>query len=196
MKFEIVEQSLCYQGFFFLQQIRLRHNLYSGDWSRVLVRELVHRSDAVAVLPYDPYLDNVILIEQFRAGAIDSPQGPWLVEIVAGLIEAGETREATARREAFEECSCKVQEMLHICSYYSSPGGFKERVTLYLARVDTSELSQNRFIQHEDEDIRVFVVSAEEAFAMLTSGIIVSATPMIALQWLQLNREKLKQIWE
>lgn len=196
MKWEIVDRTLCYQGFFRIEQLRLRHSLYSGGQSGILLRELIQRSDAVAVLPYDPRLDRVVLIEQFRTGAIESPQGPWLVEIVAGLIEAGEDREQTIFREAREEAGCELQALHHLYDYYSTPGGFKERVSLYVARVDSSTVGGIHGRQQEDEDIRVRVIAANEAFEMILSGLITSAMPIIALQWLQINREFLRDLWD
>jgi len=196
MKWEIVDRTLCYQGFFRIEQLRLRHSLYSGGQSGILLRELIQRSDAVAVLPYDPRLDRVVLIEQFRTGAIESPQGPWLVEIVAGLIEAGEDREQTIFREAREEAGCELQALHHLYDYYSTPGGFKERVSLYVARVDSSTVGGIHGRQQEDEDIRVRVIAANEAFEMISSGLITSAMPIIALQWLQINREFLRDLWD
>jgi ADP-ribose pyrophosphatase len=195
MKWEIVDRTLCYQGFFRIEQIRLRHSLYNGGQSGILVRELIQRSDAVAILPYDPRLDCVLLIEQFRTGAIESPQGPWMVEIIAGLIEVGEDREQTIFREAWEEAGCELQALHHLYDYYSTPGGFKERVSLYVAKVDSSTLGGIHGRQQEGEDIRIRVVGADEAFDMISSGLITSAMPIIALQWLQLNRELLRDMW-
>ena len=195
MKWEIVDRTLCYQGFFRIEQLRLRHSLYRGGQSGILLRALIQRSDAIAVLPYDPYLDRVVLIEQFRTGAIESPQGPWMVEIIAGLIETGEDREQTIFREAREEADCELQALHHLYDYYSTPGGFKERVSLYVARVDSSTVGGIHGQQQEDEDIRVRVVAANEAFEMISSGLITSAMPIIALQWLQINREVLRDMW-
>ncbi|MDQ4148157.1 MAG: NUDIX domain-containing protein, partial [Pseudomonadota bacterium] len=131
MKWEILDRKLVYRGFFQLEVLQLKHRLYDGGWSPVLQRELFRRSDGVAVLPYDPVRDDILLIEQFRTGAIESQPNPWLVEIVAGLVEPGEHREAVAHREAREETGCKLLDLLHVMDYYSSPGGFSERVSLY-----------------------------------------------------------------
>src|SRR5690606_32742888 len=91
MDFEILEKIVCFQGFFRMERYRLRHRKFSGEWSRPMTRELFERGHAAAVLPYDPQTDQVMLIEQFRAGALSAPGGPWLLEIVAGMIEADET---------------------------------------------------------------------------------------------------------
>jgi len=83
---EILDKTICYNGFFRIERYRLRHRLYSGAWSRELTRELFERGHAAAVLPYDPILDAVVLVEQFRIGALEAPGDPWLLEIVAGVM--------------------------------------------------------------------------------------------------------------
>jgi ADP-ribose pyrophosphatase len=195
MKWEIIERQLAYRGFFQLEVLQLRHSLYDGGWSEVLKRELFRRSDAVAVLPYDPVRDEVLLIEQFRTGVIDAGVSPWLIEIVAGLIEPGEHRDEVAHREAREETGCALLDLQHVMDYYSSPGGFSERVSLYIARADLGEVSGVYGVREEGEDIRVTRVSAAAAFEMVASNIIVSAMPIIAIQWLQINHERVRDAW-
>lgn len=195
MKWDIVDTTLCYQGFFRLDKLRLRHSLFAGGQSGVLVRELVHRSDAVAVLPYDPIEDRVVLIEQFRTGAIGGPSGPWLLEIVAGLIDPGERAETAALRETREETGCEALALHHVYDYYSTPGGFRERVSLYIARVDAPVAGGIHGRAEEGEDIRIHVVHTEGAIGMLESGLISSAQPIVALQWLEKNRDRLRAEW-
>ena len=121
---EILDKTVCYDGFFRLERYRLRHRLFSGAWSRVLTRELFERGHAAAVLPYDPALDVVVLVEQFRIGALEAPGSPWLLEIVAGVIDhPGETPEDVVRREAVEEANCQIQALIHIYDCFVSPGG-------------------------------------------------------------------------
>jgi len=195
MKWEIIDRALGYQGYFRLDVFRIRHALFNGGWSPALTRELFRRSDGVAVLPYDPVRDRVLLIEQFRMGAIESPQGPWLTEIIAGLIEPGEHREAVAHREAREEAGCTLDALHFICDYYSSPGGFGERVSIYLARANLDDAGGVHGLRTEGEDIRVEIVGAKTAFDKLAAGAIASATPIIALQWLQLNHLYIHDLW-
>ncbi len=195
-KWELIDRLCVYRGFFQVERLRLRHGLFAGGQSRVLERELVrhsHADGAVAVLPYDPVRDRVVLIEQFRTGAIESPSGPWLVEIVAGLVEPGEGPEQTALRETREECGCTPRDLHHLYDYYSSPGGLKERVSLYVAHVDAGAVRPLAGVGTEDEDIRVFTLSREAAFAR--AGLIGSAQPIIALQWLQMNHRQLQARW-
>jgi len=87
---EVIDKELVYDGFFRIHRIHLRHRLFGGGWSDVLEREIFERGHVAAVLPYDPQLDEVVLIEQFRAGALKQQPTPWLLEIVAGAIEANE----------------------------------------------------------------------------------------------------------
>ncbi|MGD8498190.1 MAG: NUDIX domain-containing protein [Chromatiales bacterium] len=195
MDWEIINRILRFDGFFRVFECRLRHRLFGGEMSPELVRELIDRGRAVAVLPYDPRADAVVLIEQFRIGAIDAPAGPWQIELIAGLMEPGEGEESVARREAEEEAGCTLGRLERIHDFYSSPGSTSERVAVYVAEVDSAGLGGIHGIQDEGEDIRVHVVSVDQALAMLRRGRIDSAIPIIALQWLALNRDSLHRRW-
>lgn len=192
---EIESHAICFQGFFRIEKFRLRHSLFNGGMSETISRELFERGQAVAVLPYDPLLDRVVLIEQFRIGALNDPQGPWLTEIVAGMIAEGETAEMVARREAQEEAGCVIEDLMPICRFYSSPGGCSESVLLFCGRVDASGVGGIYGLPHEHEDIRVFTASFDEAMAWVGNGSINSAAPIMALQWLALNKAKVQELW-
>ena len=192
--YEVMEESPVYRGFFNLSQYRLRHTLFGGGWSDPLIRELFHRGRCVAVIPYDPVTDQVLLIEQFRIGAVGDKPVPWLVEIVAGAVESGEAPEEVARREAMEEAGCVLEELIVIGEFYTTPGGCSEKVSVFCGLVQ-GELREGIFgLVEEDEDIRVLVVALDEALAWLQSGIIDSAIPALALQWLALNRGRLQAL--
>lgn len=192
---EILDRTVCYQGFFRIDRYRLRHRLFNGEWGPELVREVFERGHAAAVLPYDPERDEVVLIEQFRVGALGGSNDPWLVEIVAGIIEPDETPEAVARREAIEESGCHIAELVSICDYFVSPGGTTERLALFCGKVDASEAGGTHGLPEEHEDIRVVVMPADEAFEQISAGVIKAAAPIIALQWLRLNRGELRHRW-
>ena len=197
-QFEILDKSIGYSGFFHLEKYRLRHEQFAGGWSAAMTRECLERGHAVAVLLYDPDADQVVLLEQFRIGALDFPGGPWLLEIVAGIIDhPGESIEDVARRETVEEAGYAVLDLLPICQYLVSPGGTSESITLFCGRVDASTVT-SRFggIASEHEDIRLHVVSRVEALDLLHAGRINSAAPIIALQWLELNQAKLLERWQ
>ena len=193
-KVEIIKKWATHEGFFRLDKYRLRHELFRGGMSREMSRELFERGHAVAMLPYDPKRDELVLLEQFRIGAIHDPDGPWLTEIVAGMIGAGESAAEVARREAMEEAGCQVAELIPVSRYYVSPGGTSETIELYCGIVDASQVQEGIYgLEEENEDIRVFKASFDEAVTWLESGRINSAAPIIALQWLILNRERLRR---
>ncbi len=189
---EIIEKETVYQGFFRLEKYRLRHTLFQGGWSNDIVRELFRRGDCVAVLLYDPRRDEVVLIEQFRIGAILRKKQAWLVEIVAGAVEPGEQAEQVAIREAEEEAGCKIQELRLIREFYTTPGGASEWLSLFYGRVDASGIGGVFGLDHEDEDINVMTVKFEQAYQMMERGEIDSAIPIIALQWLYIHRPAIR----
>lgn len=192
---EILEKTICFEGFFRIEKYRLRHRLFNGDWSRPLSRELFERGHAAAVLPYDPIRDAVILIEQFRVGALTAPGGPWLLEIVAGMIESGETAQDVVKRESIEEADCIITDLLPVCDFLVSPGGTSEHIALFCGRADATQAGGIHGSPEEDEDIKVHVVPLDTAFTFLQSGRINSASAIIALQWLALNREQVRTQW-
>lgn len=193
--YEVIERKVLYQGVFRLVRYALRYRLFKGGWSAVLQREVFERHSAVGILPYDPLEDKVILIEQFRPGTIGNPASPWLVEVPAGIIEPNETPEDVAYRETMEETGCTLSMLHPISDYFVSPGGSNEYLHLYCGKVDAKGVEGIYGLQDEQEDIRVINLSADEAFAKVQSGQIKNAPALIALLWLQLNRQTLKSIW-
>jgi ADP-ribose pyrophosphatase len=180
-----------FEKYFKLDEYSVSHELFAGGFSSEFTREIFERGSVVAVLPYDPVRRKVILIEQFRAGAVADPDGPWLIESVAGVIEAGESEQQVAIREAEEEAGCHIRRLELISRYYVSPGGTTELCNSYCGLVDSEGLGGIHGLPDENEDIRVLVVDTEEAFAWLREGRIRSSATIIALQWLQLNQQRL-----
>ncbi len=186
---EVIHTTEEYAGFLSIFKFQLRHRLYNGEMSRIITRELVERGQAVAVLLYDPQADAVVLIEQFRIGALRDPDSAWLLEVVAGMVEKGESLTDVARRECREESGCAPAALHHIGRYYLTPGGSSEQIHLFYAEVDSSGLHGTLAgVAGESEDIRVKVIPWAEAVALMDSGRILNATAMIALQWLRLRK--------
>ena len=192
---DIEAHEICHDGFFRLERFGLRHALFDGGMSPPLTRELFERGHAVAVLPYDPVHDAVVLIEQFRIGALEREGGPWLLEIVAGVIDGDESPEAVARREVVEEADLHLGRLEKICRFYVSPGGTSESIHLYCGEVDSIGAGGIHGLDEEGEDIRVFAEPLDDALERLAAGEIDSASPVIALQWLALNRIRLRREW-
>jgi ADP-ribose pyrophosphatase len=191
---ELRDRRAVFQGYFRVDKFRLRHRLFAGGWGQEISREVFQRGHAVAVLPYDPKLDQVVLIEQFRIGPYACGEPPWLLEIVAGVIDPGETPEDVARRELMEEAGIgRVRALTPICRYYASPGGSSETIRLYCALIDATGIGGVHGLAAEGEDIRVLAMDYAAAMTALAEGRIDSSMPIIALQWLALNRDRLRR---
>ncbi|EGT4371063.1 ADP-ribose diphosphatase [Cronobacter malonaticus] len=192
---EIIAREKLYRGFFSLDLYRFRHRLFNGEMSGEVRREIFERGHAAVLLPFDPVRDEVVLIEQIRIAAFDTSDTPWLLELVAGMIEPGETVEEVARREAMEEAGLSVGRVKKFMSYLASPGGTSERLSLMVGEVDATTAQGIHGLADENEDIRVHVVSREQAYQWVEEGRIDNAASVIALQWLQLHHQALRNEW-
>jgi ADP-ribose diphosphatase len=192
---EIIDRKIVYDGYFRMDRYRLRHRLHDGDWSGEITRELFERGHAAALLPYDPALDVVVLIEQFRIGAYAAGWKPWLFEVVAGIIEPGETPDDVVRREAAEEAGLSVTDLVPIAEYLPSPGGTSETTALFCGRVDAARAGGIHGLADEGEDIEVSVHESKDIESLVSAGQIRNAASLIALQWFLLNRKTLRRRW-
>ncbi|HEI8955597.1 TPA: ADP-ribose diphosphatase [Serratia liquefaciens] len=192
---EIIARETLYRGFFSLNLYRFRHRLFNGDMSPEIKREIFERGHAAVLLPYDPVRDEVVLIEQLRIAAVDTSNSPWLLEMVAGMIETGESVEDVCRREAQEEAGVTVGRCKPVLSYLASPGGTSERLSIMVGEVDATTAEGIHGLEEEHEDIRVHVVSREQAYRWVEEGAIDNAASVIALQWLALHHESLRKEW-
>ena len=119
------------EAYFRYEQLTLRTETFAGTLSPPYKREILRSGPAVVVLLYDPVAQQMVLIEQFRVGAyVNHLPSAWILECVAGLVDEGETLEATARREAREETGCDVGRLEFIGAYLSSPGLSDELVSI------------------------------------------------------------------
>ena len=187
-----------YQGFFALDEYQFQHKLYAGGYSKVLTREVFERGNAVGLLPYDPKTDSVVLVEQFRAGALKSKTGPWQLELIAGMCAEDEVPLDVAIRESKEEANIDLapENVIKVMDYLSSAGGMSECIHLYCARVDSSNISGVYGLESEGEDILVHVMTRKNANKLLAEGKILNAATIITLQWLALNIDKFKSSWK
>ena len=191
---DVLSKESLYNGFFKMTNITFRHRLFHGGWSEVIERELFERGHAVALLPYDPVTDQVVLIEQVRVGALGS-NAPWQYEIVAGMIDKDQTAEQVAIREANEEAGIAVSCLEKISHFYPSSGGCSEQLDVFVGCIDASKATGIHGLEEEGEDIKVHVVTRDKAYDLVTRGIIENAASIIALQWLELNVSRLRSQW-
>lgn len=178
-------------GHYALSTLELKHKCFNGDWTNWLIREQIKRDDAVCAILWDPRKDKVVMVEQFRVGVLsrqDSPS-PWLVEIVAGLIDPGETPEQAIRREAEEEAGCRIKELIPIAEFYNTPGGFSEKSTVFCGIIDLPDSLVNN--PDDDEDLKIHVFEWPQIQNLL-SNTTTSASSLVALQWLTFHHDSLK----
>lgn len=188
---------ILYKGFFSLLEYRFQYRKFDGSISEVVSREILERGHAVVLLAYDDKRDEVVLIEQIRIAAIETEDSPWMLELIAGMMDhENESIEEVAKREALEEAGIVVGQCKPIISYLASPGGLTEKLHVLVGQVDASTAKGVHGLAEENEDIKVHVVSREQAYKWVEEGVINNAASIIALQWLQLNHLTLRNEWK
>lgn len=191
---EVIKREELYKRFFRVEKIVLRHKLFDGGWGKEIGRELFERGEAVAIVLYDPINHLIGMVEQFRVGALAEATGPWLFEVVAGMVEAGEQPEEVARRELLEEANISPRRLEYICNFLSSPGGSDEKLYLYCGICDLANAGGVFGLEEEGEDILFHALPADDVFAQLYSGKFNNAAALICLQWLQVNYTRLQSL--
>lgn len=184
-----------YQGFFKINEYQLKHKLFSQKHSGEFTREVFERGDAVVVMLYDQAKDKLLLLEQFRVGALRTGETPWMLEFVAGMFDDNESPVEVAIRETKEEANIDltVEQIKPIMKYLSSPGGMSECIHLYWATFDSIKVLPGSVygLDHENEDILLHLISRDEALVLLNEGKISNAATIIGLQWLAMNYQNL-----
>ena len=191
----ILEQQTAWSGHFAIRKLTLQHRRFAGGWSEPLVREVFERGDAVGVLPYDPVTDSLVMIVQFRPGAMRGDDSPWMLELIAGVVESGESDEQVVHREAMEEAGCELSELLPIATVLPSAGACTEQVRLFCGRVSSAAIGGIHGLVEEGEDILVHSVSRHDALQLLAQDLIPNGHTLIALQWLHIHGQSLRERW-
>jgi ADP-ribose pyrophosphatase len=192
---ELVRHEVAFQGYLKVVRYFFRHTLHDGGMSDIVCREVLERGHAGAVLLYDPRRDEVVLIRQFRAGAYAAGRHPWVWEAVAGIIETDETAEGMIRREVVEEAGLTVGDLLPIQNVLLTPGACSETCQIFLGRIDSSKAGGVFGLASEAEDILVKAMPFADACALLERNEIDNAIGVIALQWLALHRDEVRERW-
>lgn len=186
----IQSSSTVFKGYFELKSLTFKHSLFQGGHSNLVKREVFCRGPAVVVLLYDLINEKVVLVEQCRAGAIENALAvndfnqAWLIEPVAGMIDEGESAIQACTREVFEETGADILELEYINHFYPSPGACDEILHLYASNINSNQVASHAGLKEESEDIRVVILSFEEAKKKLLAGEFNVVTTYIALQWL------------
>ena len=195
MEFHRTRIEKLYQGFFRMEKWFVRHALFNGGMSPEIARELIVRHEAACVLLYDPIRSEIVLVEQFRAPAMEGG-APWLLELVAGLLDnPEEPPENVARREAIEEAGLTIKRIEKITEYWSSPGASNEKVHLYVGEVDATHAGGVHGLAEEGEDIRVAVFDIAAVEGLLDTGRVCNGAAIIALQWFLRHQPSIATRW-
>lgn len=191
----LLDEQTVWSGHYAMRKLTLQHRRFAGGWSDPLVREVFERGDAVAVLPYDPETDSLVMIEQFRPGAMRGDDTPWMLELIAGVVEPGESDVEVAHREAMEEAACELSELVPIATVFPSAGACTEQVRLFCGRVSRADLGGLHGVQEEGEDILVHSIARTDALQLLADNLVPNGHTLIALQWLHIHAESLRKRW-
>lgn len=195
-KFEVINCEALFQGYYRVERYKIKQEKFDGGWSEPFTREVFNRSRHVSgVLLFDPLQDKVVLVEQFRTGALPRQDDPWMTEIVMGMVDSNETPEAAARRESQEEANCIVSELVPITSYYSSPGGTSEYISLFAGRTSAPRDGSLAGLASENEYIKLHVLDATKAISMIYNNRIRDAQTMVAMQWFAMHHTELRSRW-
>lgn len=193
--FEVVERNAVYTGFLRLAQYRLRLEASTALPEAFVYRERIEGLRAAAVLPFDPVRGRIVLVKQFRIGALGAAGGAWLLEPPGGVVDTGESPEEAARREAWEEAGCRIGSVEPILRCHTSPGFSDESVDLYCGAVDSASLPATGGRRGEGEWTEVVALDLDAAIRDLGRGMLTAATLIISVQWLALNRWRLSELW-
>ena len=193
---EVLALRRPFTGYLTVEEMTLRYRRFDGGRLGPVERTAVLWGDAVTVLPYDPAADRVLLIEQFRPGpAARGDPDPWCIEVVAGRVDAEETAEEVARREAAEEAGLELGRIERIAGYYPTPGLAAEHITGFVAEARLPESGGLHGNEHEHEDIRSMVIGFDEAMQAARDGTVNAGPALVSLYWLAAERERLRRVW-
>lgn len=176
-----------FTGYFAVRRPVLSHVRHDGAISGKMSREVFLMGDAVAVLPWDPVRDRVLVIEQFRAAPFlrADPQ-PWMLEAVAGRVDAGETVEDAARREAREEAGLDLGRLIHALNTYPSPGAVGEFHYHYIGIANLADGTEGLHgLAEESEDIRGHLLPRRRLEEMALAGQITNGPLAMIALWLR-----------
>ena len=186
-KFKLISKKNLHNGFFKMNEIVLKYKKYDGNWSNEIKRELFGGAQVSAVLPYDPIKKEIVLIQQFRPGTISKKLDNYLNEIVAGIIDDGESPEQAAERECFEETGCKIKKLTPIQGYFPAPGSSESFYHLFLGEIDTFNGTRIRGLENENEDIKVESFKIADIKKLMNDGKFLNGLTLIAIQWFFIN---------
>ena len=192
---DILSREYLFRGFIQVEKVSLRHRLFQqSDYTSVIHRELIQRPEAAGVLIYNDQQQKFALIEQFRIGAMDDPDSPWQLEVIAGVLDGDESSESCIRRESLEESGCELQALQHLFSFYPSAGACAELFHLYSAEATLPEQGGIFGVADEGENIQLHILDYADIRSLLTNGRLRNAPVIMALQWLEQHINTIRNV--
>lgn len=189
MNFEIVEETRLFDEFLKVDKVILNHDTHSGGKLSNICRYVLHRPAAVGVVLENITTKKIILVQQLRFPVARFQNNGWLTEIIAGLIDEGESPEECARREVMEEVGYKVDKLELIMDYCPNVGISDEQITLYYGQVTSDDkIAEGGGLDDESEDILIIEKDIDDLFNEVQSGKIIDGKSIVALQWLALKK--------
>jgi ADP-ribose pyrophosphatase len=157
-------------------------------------RDAVRIGRVAVILAVDLDRDEIVLIRQFRLGAHLALGLGDLVEVPAGRVERGEDVADAARRECREETGLMPQALVPLFNLMPSAGSSDEHMFFFLGVVDASKVPERAGAAHEQEHTRPIRVAIGRALEALAAGKLHYGAAVLGLQWLALNRARLREI--
>ena len=187
----VEEKKYVLDDFFKVEEAHLRFEQFNGEMSPLIRRFSFERGNSAAVLVFNLDTQKIILIDQFRYPTYDKGHG-WITELIAGMIDPGESPEESARRELKEESELTISAIEHVCTFYTSPGGSSEQIFLYYAEVsgEFAKYSKTGGLRNHGEDIISFEISLEDALNKIKTGEIRDAKTITGIYWLESQQLK------
>jgi len=194
MKVDVKKVHRILDDFFKVDRAVLRFERFDGTMSPEIVRLNFDRGDSVAAIIYNVTRQSFLFVKQFRYPIFTKDRdNAWSLEIVAGMIDPGDSPDDTITREILEEIGYQVHRLRPILIFYPSPGGSNEKIFLYFARVEQKDqVDKGGGLSTEGENIQLLELPPKTAFSMLNAGEIFDAKTIIALQWLKTRQKLLK----
>ncbi|MFC7704126.1 NUDIX domain-containing protein [Plastorhodobacter daqingensis] len=191
---EVMTRREPYANFFSVEEYDLRYRRFDGGVTPVVNRAVFVTGDAATVLPYDPQRDRVLLIEQFRMGPFArGDAAPWLLEPIAGRVDARETPEEAIRREAQEEAGLSLGALLPVGGFYPTPAAKSEYLHSFIGLADLPDAAAGfGGLDEEAEDIRAHLLGYDRLMQLVDDGALSNGPLVLSALWLARHRERIR----
>lgn len=193
---KIISSKVVFEDYHRLEVYRVQpRSLKHEGWAHEMEREIWFGKKIASVMLYIPETDEILLNQQFRLGAaLAGAEDPFMFETAAGAVDEGESVEAAARREAFEETGCEVLDLEFFGKVYSSPGCMAEEYHMYIGRIAKATAGIYGH-EHEGEEIKTHLLPVPTVLQMLDDGAITNVTTALGLNWFARNHARLRKKW-